>query len=441
MLNSVYFQNYLESLLQSNQPHSYLLAVSGGADSMVLAYLMHSIGANFQVAHINYKLRAEASDEDQKVVEDFCNKHQVKLHLYTVTEKDEKPENSIQIWARDLRYRFFDAIMETEKLDYLVTAHHLNDQVETFFINLNRGSGIKGLCGIPKNENRRLRPLLEVSKQEIYDFAHSHAITFREDASNKKNDYLRNRFRNIILPLWMEMNPDFLSNFSKTIHHLSDANAFIDERIDDLMKQIVLKKDMQWVIEKTIWKQQSAFVHYQILKKFGFHQADEIAKMTTAQNGALFYSQDYMLMVDRNQMIISLLKEEKSIDDEEEVILIASREELSRLNYRIDMNKFLDDELLISPNEGSWEFDSDKVEFPIRLRKKMEGDVFYPVGMMGKKKISKFFKDEKISILAKSKIWILEDATHCVLGVFPLRQDRRKQAESMSSSTFTLVWG
>ncbi|WP_228453084.1 tRNA lysidine(34) synthetase TilS [Chryseobacterium sp. CH1] len=193
MLEKSNFRKQLENLIYQPENHTFLLAVSGGADSMVLAFLFRDLRDekqyseySFQIAHINYKLRGEDSDRDQKVVQNFCEKNHIRFHLYEVSEKDKKPENSIQLWARELRYAFFKEIQEKENLKFLVTAHHLNDQLETFIINLSKAAGINGLSGIPANDNFILRPLLEFSKQEIYQFAEENNIEFREDLSNKK---------------------------------------------------------------------------------------------------------------------------------------------------------------------------------------------------------------------------------------------------------------
>jgi len=211
VLSLLKFQNALEQLQSDSHQKTYLLAVSGGVDSMVLADMFQVLGFRFEVAHINYHLRNEDSELDQKLVSDFCEKYQIPFHLYEVSENDEKPENSIQNWARELRYRFFREIQQKENLDFLVTAHHLNDQLETFIINLSKASGIRGLSGIPKNENRIIRPLLDFSKDEIYDFAKQNQIEFREDKSNQKTDYLRNKIRHNIVPELEKINPDFLN--------------------------------------------------------------------------------------------------------------------------------------------------------------------------------------------------------------------------------------
>ena len=217
VITSESFQQKLVQICRDYQHRKFLLAVSGGVDSMVLAYLFQALGLKFQVAHVNYHFRGEDSNDDQKLVEDFCAKNKMVFHLYDVLEKEKKEMKSLQSWAREIRYRFFKEVREKERLDYLVTAHHLNDQLETFIINLSKASGIKGLSGIPNNENAIIRPLLGFSKEEISAFAEQNNITFREDLSNQKNDYLRNRIRHQVVPQLIEVNQNFLKNFEKSI--------------------------------------------------------------------------------------------------------------------------------------------------------------------------------------------------------------------------------
>jgi len=298
MLTQFAFEKLLQNLTQSSDNPTYLLAVSGGADSMVLAYLFNELQGSrhkFQVAHINYKLRGEDSDSDQKVVEDFCYKNNIKFHLYEVSEKDEQPENSIQLWARELRYQFFREIQEKENLDFLVTAHHLNDQLETFIINLSKASGINGLSGIPANENNILRPLLNFSKEEIYQFAEENNINFREDLSNKKSDYLRNKIRNELVPKLSETNDQFLENFKKSISFLNQTKDFVTHQIQIIEKNLSVFNKEHKILSKEKLAQESDFVQFEILKKYGFNRPEEIQKIFSAENGSSFFFQKIII--------------------------------------------------------------------------------------------------------------------------------------------------
>lgn len=434
MLEKSTFKKQLENLISFPENQHYLLAVSGGADSMVLAYVFNVLGLNFQIAHVNYKLRGEDSDADQKVVEDFCFENKIKFHLYEVSEKDNKPENSIQLWARELRYDFFKQIREKENLEFLVTAHHLNDQLETFVINLSKASGIKGLSGIPENDNNILRPLLHFSKDEIYNFAQKNQIEYREDLSNKKSYYLRNKIRNEVVPKLLETNDHFLENFKKSLSYLNQTKDFVQQQIEEIENRITISNNENKILDKNKLNLESDFVKFEILKKHGFEKEEEIKKIFKSETGSAFFSKDFQLVINRNELILNQLNQKT--ESQEEIILTNAFD----LNQNIVELNILD---AISSIEEinktfQWDFDAEKITFPLKLRRKEEGDVFYPIGFSGKKKVSKFFKDEKLSILAKQKIWLLTDGNNSVLGIIPFRQDRRYAKDERTKSILTI---
>ncbi|MFP3833889.1 tRNA lysidine(34) synthetase TilS [Chryseobacterium sp. SIMBA_028] len=425
MLKKISLKNQLENLVHNPENHTYLLAVSGGADSMVLASLFRDLRDNiqgkehlFQIAHINYKLRGKDSDLDQNVVQRFCEKNHIKFHLYEVSEKDQKPENSIQLWARELRYAFFKEIRQREELEFLVTAHHLNDQLETFIINLSKAAGIKGLSGIPTNANCILRPLLSFSKKEIYQFAEQNDIEFREDLSNKKNDYLRNKIRNEIVPKLQETNDHFLENFKKSSFYLNQANDFVQKQIQEIENKLTIFNQGHKIFSKEKLNQESDFVKFEILKKYGFNQEEEIPKIFKAENNSSFFSKEYQLIVNRNELIfLERNKDEETINE----ILLTDCFISSENNLNINLKGFIKENI----KDFEWIIDPAKIQFPLFLRRHREGDEFYPVGLSGKKKISKFFRDEKLSTVDRQQTWLLSDGSHSVLGVIPFRQDRR----------------
>ena len=351
--------------------------------------------------------------------------------MYEVSENDNQPENSIQNWARELRYRYFREIKEKENLDYIVTAHHLNDQLETFIINLSKASGIRGLSGIPQNENGILRPLLGFSKDEIYDFAKENQIDFREDQSNQKTDYLRNKIRHNIVPELQKINSDFLTNFSKSIHYINQAKDFINQSVDDKIKILKINSDEnQIIINKEKFSQESELIRYEILKRFGFTDENEMQKVLTAQTGSSFFNSAYQLIINRNELIFSCMSEVGNQKSEDSLILeIIDNEIIIPQNLKNEVQEF---------GNCFWKIDQSKVQLPLKLRKKQEGDLFFPIGMIGKKKISKFFKDEKLSILAKQKIWLLCDADDRIVGVLPFRQDERFSSGDNSEAELTL---
>jgi len=425
VLSLLKFQNAIEQLQSQSQQKTYLLAVSGGVDSMVLADLFQLSGFNFQVAHINYHLRNEDSNLDQKLVSDFCDQHKIPFHLYEVSEEDNQPQNSIQNWARELRYRFFREIQQKENLDFLVTAHHLNDQLETFIINLSKASGIRGLGGIPKNENGIIRPFLDFSKAEIYDFAKENQIEFREDKSNQKTDYLRNKIRNNIVPELEKINDNFLQNFSKSISYINQAKDFINQLVDEKIEILKINSDEnQIIIDKEKFSKESELIRYEVLKRFGFTDENEMQKVLTAQTGSSFFDSEFQLLINRNELIFNEKLEVRNEKLKEITLEIIENEIIIPENIKKEIQEF---------GNCFWKIDKQKVQLPLKLRKKQEGDLFSPIGMIGKKKISKFFKDEKLSILAKQKIWLLCDADNQIVGVLPYRQDGRFSSENSDS--------
>ncbi|QOW11979.1 tRNA lysidine(34) synthetase TilS [Kaistella flava (ex Peng et al. 2021)] len=393
---------------------------------MVLLHLFKSSDLQFEVAHINYKLRGVDSDADQKIVEEFCKQNNIPFHLYQVSGKDNKPKNSIQDWARIIRYDFFRKIQQEENLNFIATAHHLNDQLETFIIHLSKASGIKGLSGIPADENEILRPLLGFSKQEIYDFAKENEIEFREDLSNQKSDYLRNKIRHEIVPKLMEINEHFLENFGKSISFLNQTKNFVDEKVSDIEKEIIINNEDYLVINKELFLNQSDFIQFEILRKYGFNDVEEIVKIKKAETGKKFISSEYELMIDREIFTIQKIANEvEKVNDEEITLIINSENQIifpeNIKNEIKELGRF------------NWKIDAEKTLLPLKLRRKKVGDLFHPIGMIGKKKISKFCKDEKITILAQQKTWLLCDRNDDILGVIPFRQDRRFAASKESS--------
>lgn len=434
MLEKSSFKKQVENLISFSENQTFLLAVSGGADSMAMAFIFNDLGLNFHIAHMNYKLRGQDSEADQKVVADFCFKNEIKFHLYEVSERDKKPENSIQLWARELRYNFFKRIQKKENLEFLVTAHHLNDQLETFIINLSKASGIKGLSGIPANDHKILRPLLHFSKEEIYNFATKNQIEFREDLSNKKSDYLRNKIRNEVVPKLFETNEHFLDNFKKSIHYLNQTKDFVQQQIEEIEHRITISNEECKIFDKSKLNLESDFVKFEILKKYGFVKEAEIKKIFTSETGSAFFSKNFQMTINRNELILNTLDQNTVTQDK--ILLI---EKIDPSENQIIINLENTNESIEGINKTvRWDFDAEKITFPLQLRRKQEGDVFYPTGFSGKKKVSKFFKDEKLSILAKQKIWLLTDGNNRVLGILPFRQDRRYAKDERTKSILTI---
>lgn len=315
MLDFNNFKENLEVLGEDIFSKKFLLAVSGGADSMVLSHLYRFLesaqndkGLEFQVAHVNYHFRGEDSNLDQKLVEKFCSENHIKFHLKDISDEEKLKMKSLQNWAREIRYDFFFRILEEENLDYIVTAHHLNDELETFIINLSRGSGIKGLSGIPKNENRILRPLLKFSKQEIYDFAKENNIDYREDKSNEKDDYLRNKIRNQLTPKILEIFPQFLEQFGESLSYLSSVNDFYQNEIEKIFQEILMDENEEgFTLNKENLFRKPKVLIIEIIRKLGF-TGIEIEKIMNAENGKFFRSNTYEISIKRKEIVCTKRK-------------------------------------------------------------------------------------------------------------------------------------
>ena len=302
MLDFNNFKKILMTLGEDIPSKRFLLAVSGGADSAVLSHLFRVLGFEFQIAHVNYHFRGEDSNLDQKIVQDFCKKNNIKFHLKDISEEEKTEMKSLQNWAREMRYNFFFNLLKKENLDFIVTAHHLNDELETFIINLSRGSGIKGLSGIPKNENRILRPFLTFSKSEIYAFAEENNIDFREDKSNQKDDYLRNKIRNKIVPKITEIFPNFLEQFGESIGYLATVNQFFQEEIQKTFDEIFIDgNESDFILNKEILFQKHKTIIIEIIRKLGF-TGIEIEKIMSSENGKFFRSSTHEITIKRKEI-------------------------------------------------------------------------------------------------------------------------------------------
>ncbi len=398
------FKNHLFSAYPNIESKKLLLTVSGGIDSMVLLDLIHKLHLDLAVAHCNFKLRGEESDADQHFVEKYCKKRNISFHaqLFDTAQYAEKYKTSIQIAARELRYNWFFELKNTYNYDYILTAHHLDDSVETFLINLTRGTGLEGLVGITDN-NDIIRPLLIFSKEELQHYAEQQNIEWREDKSNASDKYLRNKIRHHIVPILKELNPNFLESFANTTEFLKQNLAFTDEMIQQILFNVLNKEGSATSLNISKLKKYKnyKFILYKWLSVYGFTAWEDIYDLVQAQSGKFVESYSHRLIKNRDELILH--PKENLIENQEFFI-----SELDQISYPINLK--LTEVSQIDSTSGSNAVYVDKklLNFPLKLGKWQEGEYFYPSGMQGKmKKISKFFKDEKLSILDKQNTWIL----------------------------------
>jgi len=410
------------SKIPNYKDKKYLLAISGGVDSVVLAFLMNKHKLNVHLAHCNFKLRAKESDEDEYFVKNLANSLNLPLHLKKC--KVSTNQNT-QLAAREMRYEWFEQIQKDFSFDYILTAHHLNDAIETFFINLFRGSGLKGLSGIPENDTY-LRPLLNIKRQEILSFAQENQLKWREDSSNASQKYLRNQIRHSLIPEIKKLTPHFEHSMEQTFSHLQEANSIIKEWFGDKKKELIQIKQENEILDIEAlnkMKNPQAFLYYW-LNPYQFSDWKSINALPTAQTGKRIENKNYFLLKQGKKIILSTKTEEKEISP------YVYHELPSQINQPIPMSfevldkKDISMEEIINQEKNIVYIDYDKITFPIILRKKQEGDSFYPLGMKGKKKLSDFYKDEKISLPEKEKIWLFCD-TKNIIWVSGKRLDER----------------
>ena len=395
------------NLINSNQ--KVLLTVSGGVDSLVLTYLFKQLDIEYAIAHCNFGLRGNESDDDAVFVQNVAKNQDVSFYVKRFETKGFAEQNklSIQEAARNLRYSWFESLIKETDFDLYATAHHFDDQTETFFINLFRGTGISGLRGIlPKNGNC-IRPLLFANRSRIIKFAGENRIDYREDSSNANNDYLRNRIRHNILPALEKTNSDYRIGMQNTFIALSFAERFVSSQINTLRDRLIRKhqKHIEISIVELLKKEYPDFVLYELLKPFDFNFAvvKNIIKSLNGKPGKIFLSFSHEVILDRKVLLISPLT-----THETEIFEIDNIETgiLQPLHLKLKI-KPLTKNMVIEKNPDIAFLDFNKIKFPLRIRKYRQGDYFYPLGMKGGKKLSDFFIDNKFSLLEKRNIWLL----------------------------------
>ncbi|AIG30383.1 potassium ABC transporter ATPase [Flavobacterium psychrophilum] len=396
-------ENHLTKNLPFLKEKKLLLATSGGIDSMVMLHLFQKLNYNIAIAHCNFQLRGLESFGDQQFVQEYASKNKIPAFVtHFDTENFAKDYKlSTQIAARELRYNWFYELLETENFDFILTAHHADDNLETFIINLTRGTGLDGLTGIPEQNEQIIRPLLPFSRSEIEEYTKENSIQWREDSSNASDKYLRNKIRHDLIPILKVLNPNFLDSFLKTQNYLQEAQVMIEDATIMIYQQVA-KEDNEIIsfdLKKLTQLPNYKSYLYQWLREYDFTAWEDIYNLVESQSGKQIFSKKYRLLKDRDFLILSVIKE---LENEAYFIKTNQKEVKIPLNFSIC--KVND---ISSPKNTIIFVDEDKLQFPLTIRKRNEGDSFYPSGMKGKKKLSKYFKDEKMSLIEKENTWLL----------------------------------
>jgi len=406
----------IQSFIIENQLLEYektvIVAISGGADSVALWFVLRELGYQCALAHCNFHLRGEESNRDEEFVRQLAKKHETPFYKIDFDTKKYAKEQgiSIEMAARDLRYNWFYHLIVVLDAQAIAVAHHADDNIETILMNLMRGCGLKGLRGIPVKNEKVVRPLLCCSRKEIEQYLLFSKQNYVNDSTNKLNDHRRNKIRNQIIPLLEEINPVVRQVLYDASERYADAFTIYDEKIESIKAEVVSKETNGLKINIDKLKKQPAYktVLFEILQPFGFRSliVKKIAESLEKESGKQFYSETHCLLKDRDQLIVFKIQQEEN-DKLHYPISENTKTILTPISMQFGKKMRLSD-FQLSKEKNCVQFDYDKLIFPLTLRKWCKGDVFHPFGLKGKKKkLSDFFIDNKLSLLEKKSCWLL----------------------------------
>ena len=437
------FQAYINRYHLIAEGDRLVLALSGGIDSIVLADLLLKSKEEFVVAHCNFHLRGEESDGDEQFVREYAENNDIQYFVKHFDTEQYAAEQSVSIEmaARDLRYAWFEELRQQLGYDKIAVAHHADDQAETFFMNLLRGAGLRGLKGMQPMNGVIIRPMLWASREQIHQYAVENQIEWREDHTNAENVYLRNKIRNRLLPVFDELHPEARQGLYKSLEHLASENELYRELLSEKLSQIVKYDDgVQRVkVPEPVEGPTSFQLLFEWLRQYGFNtdQCRFIFEAIESGIGNHYYSPTHQLVIGRNELQLS---EIKSVEDEEIQIVIGEEEILSPIHLRFSQfEKTADFIINKSPNVA--QLDADKIQFPLTLRHWRHGDRFHPLGMKGSKLLSDFFVDQKLTEFQKRNVWLLVSADHTILWVVGYRMDDRFKIEERTRTVLECKLG
>lgn len=407
MLNA--FLTYINDEKLFSDADKLLVAVSGGKDSMVLLNLLQRRKFNIGVAHVNFKLRGNDSNKDESFVKTYCEQRKVSFFTTTFDTKKYAKENGIstQMAARDLRYDWFEEVLSENNFDYLLTAHHASDNVETALLNLTRGTGIAGFTGISAKKDLLVRPLLFITRSEIDAYATEQNIQWREDSSNASTDYARNMIRHEVIPKLKTLNPNLEHTFQRTTLRLKATEFAWNTLVESIKKEVWVEEKNAIKINAEVLKPHphNLAITEALLKTYGFTwQQTEDA--LSAVSSASFTTESHTLFVDRKDWFLATNESLKSVnvivnDILEEIIINGMK-----FSFEI-VESFPEREELQNPSSAF--LDYDKLPFPLTIRTWQQGDKFQPFGMRGSKLLSDYFINLKLPLHEKKQQLILTD--------------------------------
>lgn len=435
------FTRQLNKLCKEAPSRKYLLTVSGGIDSCVLAHLFNQAGFGFSIAHCNFQLRGAESEADLTFVEALARKYDAEFHAIrfdTLPYSKEKGV-SVQMAARELRYAWFNEICIQKGYDFIVTGHNANDGVETMLLNLSRGTGIRGLMGIKVISNNIVRPLLFATRGEINAYATRHKLEWREDASNASTKYHRNKIRHTIIPAFESINPAFLENTTETIYKLEQTGKIFDFALATIKKEIWSELPDRIVIQIHKIKSFPApdVILFELLRDYGMNHLDirEVVQLLDSDSGKQLHTPSHTITRDRSTLIIT-----PQLEINNETVEIT--ESTQSITYPIHLTFSISEkpaDISFQKSHDTASLDAHKLKFPLLLRRWKAGDRFHPLGLKGSKKVSDFLTDQKVPLPDKDHIWVIESMGE-IVWIVNYRIDDRFRITDQTSKIITICF-
>lgn len=434
------FTTYCQSEKIVPYQGTMLLAVSGGKDSVCMAHLFKEAGLNFAIAHCNFQLRGDASDGDQEFVKALASDLDVPFYTTFFDTKNYASERGIstQMAARDLRYGYFQDLIDEHKFVGVATAHHMDDVVETMLLNLTRGTGLAGLHGILPVRGNVYRPLLFTNSDDILVYLSSNGIKWREDQSNSEIKYKRNLLRHKVLPVLEELNPSFRKSFSGTASKVRLYKQYLNDSLIELSEQFIIPNVHQISVDLAGLRghDHAIIILETIISEYGFTHADARSIIESDhQSGKKYQNSTHELLIDRDQLHVRV----RSFVEKSDSVHISGVGSYGWMGGTIEVERVEMSISDVTPSCNIAYLDARKVEFPLTIRLWQDGDVFQPLGMKGKKKLSDFLIDEKVAMIDKEKVGVVV-AKNDIVWVINHRIDDSYKLTDTTNEVIKLIW-